>query len=332
MRNQNCRNWIVIFSICFILINISCYKCKKNEDTRFILGTIINIKIYQTDGKKAKEVIKNVFDEIERVDSIFSNFKEDSIISKINRNSGIWTDVSKEVIELLESSVKHSNLTDGAFDISIAPIVNLWGFGPSRKNYIPDDKEISDKLSLVNYKNIEIDKEKNRVRIKNGMCLEPGGIVKIYALDRAVKVLKEAGIKSALVNAGGDIYALGEKQKGEPFKIGIQDPRDEKEILEYLEISDAAVITSGDYENYFIENDKRYHHIFDPKTGYSGKLCRSVTIVSKDIYIPSIGIFVLGPEKGIKLIESLPGVECLIVDGSGKIITSKGFDKYIAKK
>ncbi|MDD5772872.1 MAG: FAD:protein FMN transferase [bacterium] len=331
MRKQNCRNWIITFIIFFVLLNVSCGKYKKTEETKFIMGTIVNVKIYQTDEGKAKTVIKKAFDEMERVDRVFSNFKEDSFISKINRNSGTWVEVPEEVVELIERSLKYSALTDGAFDISIAPIVDLWGFGPAKKHYIPTEKEISDTLPLVNYKNIEIDKEKNRIKIKTGMRLEPGGIAKIYALERAVKVIKESGIKTALVNAGGDIYALGEKQKGEPFKIGIQHPRNDEEILVNLKVSDAAIITSGDYENYFIENDKRYHHIFDPKTGHSGNLCQSVTIVSKDMSIPSTGIFVLGPEKGIKLVESIPGAECLIVDSSGKIFKSKGFDKYIAK-
>ncbi|MEW6086722.1 MAG: FAD:protein FMN transferase [bacterium] len=333
MRNQNRRNWVIALSVIFALLNISCDKYRKTEETRFIMGTIVDIKIYRAEKEKARAVIKKAFDEIERIDKLFSHYKEDSIIAKINNNSGRWIEVPGEVLNLVDRAVKFSDLTGGAFDITIGPVVNLWGFGPSRNRRVPSRAEISDKLSLVNYKNIEIDKEKNRIKIKKGMRLDMGGIAKGYAVDCAVKILRENGINNALVNAGGDIFVMGEKKKEEFFNIGIQHPRKEKEIIQSLKVSDVSVITSGDYENYFIEDGKRYHHIFNPKTGYPSNLCQSVTIITRShaVDILSTGIFVLGPEKGIELVESIPGAECFIIDESGKIIKSKGFDKYIAK-
>lgn len=340
MRKQDCRDrnlsqkFGIILIFLILLPNFGCGE-NKIEDTKLLMGTIVDIKVYQTDEKTAGEAIKKAFDEIERVERVFSNYREDSFISKINRNSGIWVEVSEEVISLIRQAVKFSALTDGAFDITIGPVVNLYGFGAVKNRRVPSDKEISDNLFLVNYRNIEIDGGKNSVRIKKRMSLDIGGIVKGYAVDRAVKILKEAGIKNALVNAGGNIFVIGKRKRAEPFKIGIQRTREERGVMAVLRIFDAAIATSGDYENYFISHGERYHHIFDPRTGRSSNLCQGVTIIAKDAAtadILSTGIFVMGPEKGIKLIESLPGVECFIVDRFGKIIESNGFDKYIEKK
>ncbi|MFH1287285.1 MAG: FAD:protein FMN transferase [bacterium] len=329
MRKRNCRIFILM-----LLVLLSNSGCRENkiEDTKFLLGTIVDIKIYQTDKKTAKEAIKKAFYEIERINHVFSHYREDSFISKINKNSGNWVDVSEEVINLIGQAIKFSVLTDGAFDITIGPVVNLWGFGAAKKHYIPSDKEISDNLFLVDYKNVEIDREKNKIRIKNGTRIDMGGIAKGYAVDCVVKIFKEIGIKNALINAGGNIFVMGKRKRAKPFKIGIQHPREEKEIIAALKIFDAATATSGDYEKYFVENGKRYHHIFNPKTGRPANLCQSVTIIAKDAVISDIlstGIFVMGPETGIKLVESLPEVECFIVDESGSIIKSKGFDKYV---
>lgn len=331
MRKQGRRNWYVLV---FLILLFGCRE-NKIEETKFLMATVVDIKVYQTDEKAARAAIKKAFDEIERIEGAFSNYKEDSFISKINRGSGMWTEVPDEVISLIRQAVKFSVLTGGAFDITVGPLVNLWGFGVVKKHHIPSDKEISDSVLLVGYKDIEIDGEKSSIRIKKGMLLDIGGIVKGYAVDRAVEVLREAGIKNALVNAGGNIFMLGEKKWAKPFKIGIQHPRREKEIITVLKISDAALSTSGDYQNYFVENGKRHNHIFDPRTGQSACLCWSVTIVAKDATtadILSTGVFVMGPEKGLRLVESLPDVECFIVDAAGKVVRSGGFDKMVVSR
>jgi len=225
---------------------------------------------------------------------------------------------------LLEESVLLSELTKGSFDITIYPLWKIWKFeGESVE--MPDEEEIEKELQLVNYKNIIIENGKIKF-IKRGIGIDLGGIAKGYAVDAAIKVLKDKNINSAIVNAGGDMYVLGRKQ-GKPWRIGIRHPRREGEILGTIKVEDKAIVTSGDYERFFFSGGKKYHHIINPKTGYPADECQSVTIVAKEATFAdglATGIFVLGPEEGMALIESLEGVEGVIVNKEGEVSVSSG--------
>ncbi len=208
---------------------------------------------------------------------------------------------------------------------SISRLALLPNYGGKQgRKRSPSAEEVKEKLGLVNFKNIEVDKEGKVFLKKKGMAIDLGGIAKGYAVDRAFDVLRSLGHKNLIVNAGGDLRVGGTKNN-EPWSIGIQNPRESQKILAKISVSDMAVATSGDYEKFFIYQDKRYHHIFNPKDGYPTEECQSVTIVCKNTMTAdalATAVFVLGPEKGYALCQKLNGVQCLIVDREGKIILS----------
>lgn len=262
------------------------------------------------------------FDEMRRIEKLMDVYNPKSEVSRINRLADKEPiKVSKEIFEVLKEALEYSRLTSGAFDVSIRPLSRLWGEGGKLKE-IPEVEEIEERLALVSYKNIILNEKDQTVKFKReGMALDLGGIAKGYALDRAIKVLKERGIKEALINAGGDIRAMGERS----WRVGLQHPRKEKEVLAVIELRNQAIATSGDYQRYFIKEGERYHHIINPETGHPADKCMSVTIIGPSATqadILATGVFVLGPEKGMELIESLKDVEGIIIDFQGKILLS----------
>jgi thiamine biosynthesis lipoprotein len=224
--------------------------------------------------------------------------------------------------------VEYSALTSGAFDVSIRSLSALWG-GKGKLKEIPEAREIEEKLPLVNYKNIILDERNQTVEFKKkSMALDLGAIAKGYALDRAIKVLQGKGIKEALINVGGDIRVIGERR----WKVGLQHPRKENEFLTVIKLKNRAIATSGDYQRYFIKECKRYHHIINPETGYPALECMSVTIIGPEAILVDVlatGVFILGPGKGMKLVESLKDVEGIIIDSQGRVLSSSGLKRTL---
>ncbi|MBU4321231.1 MAG: FAD:protein FMN transferase [Thermodesulfovibrionales bacterium] len=302
------------------------------------MDTLITISVVSGSGDKAEKAIDKAFGEIEKLDRLLNFFSDSSEVSEINRNAGLKAvAVSPETFAVLEKAVYASGKTDGAFDVTIGSVTTMWDFHKRTK---PEDKKIKERLPLVNYKNIILNKKSSSVYLKKkGMLIDLGGIAKGYAADKAVEALKREGIKSGLVSIAGDIKAFGLKPDSKPWKIGIRNPRAippnpplvkggeggfSDEIMATIEMTDMAISTSGDYERYFIVDKKRYHHILNPKTGYPAEGCRSVSIIAKDGAVTdpfSTGIFILGAEKGIKLLEEM-GIDGIIVDKNGKIHTT----------
>jgi thiamine biosynthesis lipoprotein len=245
-------------------------------------------------------------------------------VTQINRAAGKeWIRISPETIQVIKKAQQISELSEGGFDITVAPITELWRKAREKK-IPPSAEEVKEKLGLVNFKNIELNREGKVYLKKKGMAIDLGGIAKGYAVDRAFDVLRSLGYKNLIVNAGGDLRAGGLKNN-QPWSIGIQNPREPKKILTRIPVSDMAVATSGDYERFLIYEGKRYHHIFNPRDGFPAEGCQSVTIVTKDGMTAdglATAVFVLGPEKGYSLCQKLDGVECLIVDKDGKMIIS----------
>jgi len=311
--------------------------CGKKEYSRveFLMDTVVEIKVYQSRKAEAGEAIDSSMKEIKRVEQKMSRFLPASEVSRINKEalfegksaSGLkegWIPISSELFSLLEESVRLSNLTKGCFDVTIYPLWKIWKF-EGENIEVPSKRGIERALELVAYKNMILQDGKIKFA-KKGMGIDLGGIAKGYAVDAAIKVLKEKNVKSAMVNAGGDIYVLGRKQ-GKPWRIGIRHPRKEGEILGIVEVEDRAIVTSGDYERFFFSEGKRYHHIFNPKTGYPAEECQSVTIVAKKATFAdglATGVFVLGPKEGMDLIESLEEVEGVIVSKEGEVSVSSG--------
>ncbi len=307
---------ITIFTLLFLIFS-SCQK-KNYQETRFLMNTFVQIKIYGEPEEKAKNAAELAFQEIEILDRILNCHNPKSRVSELNRKK---TAKSYKILdEILKESIEYSKLTDGAFDITIYPLMQLWNF--ENNNVPPDKSKIKRILRSVNYRFVKV--HKNKIYLIGNSQIDLGGIAKGYVVDSAIDVLKACNIKNALINAGGDIRVIGNKT----WKIGVQHPRKEKgNVMAVLEIKDKAIVTSGDYEKYFEYQGKRYHHILDPKTGYPSEKCIGVTIIANDTTFAdalATGVFVLGPEKGMELIEKLNDVECIIVDSDDKVHLSSG--------
>jgi len=323
---------IPIFAIIFIVTSIS--GCEKRvTESEFLLNTIVDVTIISKDN--TDRAMHTAFGAIRNVENLMSSYKYDSEIALVNKNAGkSYVKVSPETYKLIKKSIEFSIMTDGVFDISIAPIVDLWGFS-QQERHIPSENELKKTLSLVGYKHISLNEKNNSVYLqKEGMKIDLGAIAVGYAVDKAINALKENGINKALINAGGEIYALGSPKKNKTWKIGIQHPRQKGDLLGSIDIKDNAISTSGDYENYFEENGKRYCHILNPKTGMPVDKIMSVTVIADkttDADALSTALMLINPNEAIKLVEHLDNVECIIVTGTSKedmkILLSKGLEK-----
>ncbi|MBU1486606.1 FAD:protein FMN transferase, partial [bacterium] len=302
---------------CLFFIFILLAGCSKQspvvKQSRLLMGTVVEIKVVGKDQAKAKEALNKAFGEIEKVNSLMSTYIEESEVSLLNREGE--AKVSKETLEVIEEALKISSLSQGAFDITVRPLINLWRRAGKEKK-LPSREEIEGALSLAGFEGIEI--KEDVVSLKSaGMEIDLGGIAKGYAVDKAIEALKDAGIENALVNAGGDIYALGLRSSKKPWTIGIRHPREKNKILATVKVTNKAVTTSGDYERYFMLGGVRYSHIISPKTGYPvSEVPMSVSIIAQNCTLAdalATACFVLGPDEGIKLIESLGQVEGMII-------------------
>ncbi len=295
-----------------------------------IMGTIIRVELWHDQKNQAQQAIQIVLDEIHRIDRLMSPYKPDSELSKINKlaaNKDVT--ISDELLNLIQDSLQFSESTQGAFDITFASAGSLYNY---RNKIKPEPSELLKALPAVNYRHIKINPIKKTITfLQKDVQIDLGGIAKGYAVDRAIELLIKKGITSAIVTAGGDSRILGDK-RGRPWMVGIKDPRNKQELVVAIPMINAAISTSGDYERYFESDGIRHHHIINPKTGESAHSARSVTILGIDATTTdalSTSIFVLGPEKGMKLIESIPEIEAIIIDQTGIMYYSKGLQKNL---
>jgi thiamine biosynthesis lipoprotein len=316
-----------IFNFFFLVLTLvpqPAYPSNLYKYHQVAMGTVIEITLIDDDEEAASKAALQAFQEIKRIEILMSRFLGSSDVTRINRSAGVeWVKVSPETAEVIKKAKEISELSEGGFDITVGPLTELWRKAREKK-IPPPAEEVKEKLDLVNFKNIEMDQERRVFLKKRDMAIDLGGIAKGYGVDRAFDVLRSLGYKKLIVNAGGDLRAGGLKDN-QPWSIGIQNPRESEKMLTRISVSNMAVATSGDYERFFIYEGKRYHHIFNPKNGFPTEGCQSVTIVAKDCITAdalATAVFVLGPEKGYSLCQKLDGVECLIVDGKGKIILS----------
>lgn len=299
---------------------------KPFQRSEYIMGTIFDVTVIGDNEKVIEAVVVKAFDEIKRIDGLMSRYKEGSEVSLVNKNAGIApVKVGQELIEVLKEARKISELSDGAFDVTIGPLTNLWAFDMG-KDVVPPEEKIEELRRLVNYRKLKIDEAASTVFLEEkGMMIDVGGIAKGYSVAKAMKVFEDAGIKNVIINAGGNLNLRGTK-RGKPWKIGIQEPRDEKKLLGVLNITDTSVSTSGDYQRYFVKDNIRYHHILDPKTGYPAKGLMSVTVTGRNETMTdalSTAVFVLGAEKGAALMKKM-GAEGVIVAEGEEITVSDG--------
>ena len=233
--------------------------------------------------------------------------------------------LSQDLKAVLERSIFFSHLSQGAFDLSISPLKEVWGFYTAQPR-LPSEAEIRSRLPLVDYRSIEI--HDGRIRLPEpGMALDVGGVAKGYAVDRAIDILREGGASGALVEAGGDLRFFGAKPQGKPWQIALQHPRQPDRLIRVDDFGLHGIATSGDYERYFMVDGRRYHHILDPKTGHPASRCVSATVwtaTAMDADILSTALFVLGPQEGLQLIEDLPNAEGFVMYEEGEALRYRG--------
>ncbi len=297
-----------------------------HKRSHLLMGTLVEISI-SGERESARKVQAAVAAEFKRVERLTSFHRESSELGRINAaagGEGIKAD--PEILGLIRKALEFSKQTHGAFDPTIGPVARLWNFSAGDPR-LPEKQEISRALVLVGWERPALDDAAGTIRLPDpGMALDLGAIAKGYALDRAAKVIRDSGIGSALINAGGDIIAVGEKLPGRPWRIGVQDPDKPGGVAAIVPLRDRAIVTSGDYERFFVREGKRFHHILDPRTGNPAHGLRSVTILAPDGITAdalATAVFVLGPKAGLKLVDSTPKVECLLIDEAGQVIMSK---------
>ncbi|MCP4199514.1 MAG: FAD:protein FMN transferase [Proteobacteria bacterium] len=298
------------------------------------MGTLFEITVVI--GKKAPfptKAFAEAFAEVHRIEDLMSVWKSDSPLAKVNTAAGkMPVPVPREIIDIVLEANNISELTNGKFDISFAAIEGLWDFHSKNPN-LPKHQDILDRLPLINYRSILVNEKKNTIMLNNEkMKISLGAIAKGYAVDRAALILRKHGLNDFIIFGGGDLVVRG-KKGNRHWRVGIQDPRTRSRYFARFEPKDhCAIVTSGDYEKFFVLDNSRYHHILDTDTGYPVEGVVSVTVIAKKATWAdgvATGIFALGPENGMALIESDPDLEGLIVDTDLNVHVSSGLKQQI---
>lgn len=292
------------------------------------MGTAIRVEVWDADADAGRAAITAVMDEMRRIDELMSPYKPASELSRINREAGKQAvKISSEQFDLIVRSLELSKLTHGAFDITFSSVGYLYDY---RKRQEPTDAQIAGALPGINYRHLILDRRAGTIRFaRQGVRIDLGGIAKGHAVDRGIEILKKRGVKEAIVTAGGDSRVLGDR-RGRPWQVGVRDPRDSKGMVAVIPLINAAISTSGDYERYFERNGRRVHHIINPKTGKSSTGVRSVTIIGPDATTTdgmSTSVFVMGVAEGMKLVDSMSGIDAIIIDDLGKMSFSKNLQQ-----
>jgi FAD:protein FMN transferase len=295
-------------------------KISRSEES---MDTFFTITVYSDNAVMAETALTEAFNEIKKIESELSVYREDSELARLNREK-IIKSPSDDLKINIERSLYYSQLSGGAFDITVQPMLDLYRRSFTEKSSVPSAEMINRELKKVGYGRISINSKE--IKIGEDQSITLGGIAKGYAVEKAVEILKQHNITMALVDAGGNMRALGKKPEG-VWNVAMADPRDANNYVTIIRLDNNAVSTSGDYERYF-DDKMKYHHIINPKTGCSATELISVTIVTDNAFDAdalSTSVFVLGKERGMRLIESLPGVEGLMITGEKEIIRSSGF-------
>jgi thiamine biosynthesis lipoprotein len=296
------------------------------SETRLLMGTVVNLTIITTSTRRGREAISACLDRMVGLEMMLSRFQSNSQLSRLNRD-GKLSNASLALIELLNHARQVSELSDGAFDITIKPLVDMYWQAAEDEKGLPTPEVIAETLKLVDYRQVEVMQDQVQLG-KPGMAITLDGIAKGYIVDEGVAVLHERGFSNVLVEAGGDLLALGERRSGDAWQIGIASPRDtQPELLARISVHNNAVATSGDYMQAF-SPDFSLHHIIDPHTGYSSSWLASATVTSPTAVLAdalATTLMVVGPESGLKLLERFPGCEAYLVTKDLEAISSSGF-------
>ncbi|WP_024613756.1 FAD:protein FMN transferase [Clostridium sp. Ade.TY] len=316
-----------------IVFSIGLYGCKDKKKiepisrTELFMGTSIKVTLYDYKNEK---VLDKVFDRVIELENLVSINKPNTEIDNLNKNSGVRpVNLSEDSFNIVKKGLEYSKLSEGDYDITIGPLVKLWSIGlPEAK--VPNKSEIKESINNINYSNVYIDENTKEVFLKKkGMMLDLGSIAKGYTADEIAKILKDEGVNSAIIDLGGNIYALGYKEVDKKWKIGVQDPfTDRGNIIGTVAVANKSVVTSGIYERYIEDNGKKYHHILNPKTGYPYETnIAGVSIISdKSIDGDALStlVFTKGLEKGLEFINKLDGVDAIFIMNNKNVYITDG--------
>lgn len=293
------------------------------------MGTRITLTLWTDDEAEAARGAAAVFEEFRRVDRLMTSWLEDSDVSRINAAAGARAvKVDPEVMKVIGKAQAVARASGGAFDITVGAFRGLWKFDQDRDGTIPDPAAVRARLPLVGYRGVKVDARRRTVKLaRAGMRITLGGVAKGYAVDRAVKLLRARGFADFILQAGGDLYVSG-RRGDRRWRVGIRDPRGSSgATFAVAEIEDRTFSTSGDYERSVIKDGVRYHHILDPSTGRPVTRSRSVTVMAEDAFTAdawSTALFVMGADKGMALVEKMPGIEAVFVDADNQVHVSSG--------
>lgn len=322
------------FVVCLSLAVLSCVRGGPSppplvtvKRTQMHMGTLVSITAVGRTTLEANAAISAGFQEIKRLELLLSTWIPDSELSRVNAAAGrSAVMVSPETMTVVRKSLQIAQMTDGAFNIAIGPAVDAWNI--SAEPRLPTSEELAALKPLIDLDEVHTDGGERTIYLhKAGMRIDVGGIGKGYAADQAVLVMKKAGAVAGVVALSGDIKTFGRLPDAGSFTVGIRHPRMEGEILAEILLQDEAISTAGDYERFFEKDGVRYHHILDPLTLQPARECQSVSVVAKEgIWADGLdtGIFVLGPKRGMELVEHLEDVEAIIVDSAGRLLISSG--------
>jgi thiamine biosynthesis lipoprotein len=295
------------------------------QENQPMMGTMVSVDLWSEDAAEGQRLVVEVMDEYRRIDALMSTYKADSELSAINRQaSGQAVMLGAELYGLIDRALELAVASHGAFDITYESVGYLYDF---RARQRPAEATIAAHLTAIDYRAVELTPDPRRIRFgKSGMRLNLGGIAKGYAIERGAVILRAAGIQHAVLNAGGDTRVVGDR-RGQPWIVGIRNPRNEASVVTRLPLVDEAISTSGDYERFFLEGGVRFHHIINPATGTPSEGVRSATVIGPDGTTTdalSTALFVMGVERGLGLIHTLPAYEAVMVDADGKLFYSDG--------
>lgn len=295
--------------------------------TRPMMGTSVSISVLGFDRLSTSVAAETALAEMEQLEKTLSRYRSDSPLSKLNRD-GRLREAPLELVNILGRARFFSDLSGGAFDVTVKPIVDLISRGFAMSQHPPSGSEIASVLQEVDYQGIEF--VGSTIQLRQGMGVTLDGIAKGYIVDRAIEALKKQGYEHAYVGACGDIRTIGGNDQGKGWRIGIRDPLGRQDLIRIMQVTDRAVSTSGDYEIFF-DRDKKYFHIVNPKNGRSPQEVHSVTIVAEnaiDADAMATTVMVLGPQQGLNLVEKIEGAECFLVLRDGSTVESSGMRKF----
>lgn len=332
------RFYIISLALLLVFLFTGCTSKNSEKDskpiskTEMFMGTVIKVTIYD---HQSDEVMGDVFKKLKEIDDIVSINKNGTEVDKINKNAGIKpVKVSDTSFEIISSGLRYSKISNGDYDITVGPLVKLWSIGlPEAK--VPTQDEIDEAIKLIDYQKVQIDKKRCEVYLEEkGMMLDLGSIAKGYAADEAVRILKENGVKRAIVDLGGNIFTMGSKTEESGWKIGIQDPIELRgTAVGSIEVKDKTVVTTGIYERFIEKDGVKYHHILNPNTGYPyDTIISGVSIVtdkSIDADALSTLIFTKGLEDGFDMVEKMKNVDAIFVTKDKRVYVTDGLkDKF----